>query len=135
MRTRPDYYYRQSAVIPYRPRSGGGVEILLITTRKRRRWIVPKGVVEPDLEPAESAVKEAFEEAGIRGSVAREPIGAFEYVKWGGTCRVSVFPMEVDEVLASWPEDFRGREWMTPDRAADRVREPDLRELILTMAR
>ena len=73
MRTRPDHYYRQSAVIPYRLREGR-VEILLITSRKGKRWVVPKGILEPELTPAESAAKEAREEAGVSGRISAAPV-------------------------------------------------------------
>ena len=132
-RTRPDGYYDQSAVLPYRRREGR-LELLLVTSRKRKRWVLPKGIVEPDLSPAESAAQEALEEAGIRGRVAAEPVGRYEYRKWGGTCTVEVFTMEVESVLERWPEEFRDREWLSPEEAAGRVREPELRELILATA-
>jgi len=129
MQTRPDYYYRQSAVIPLR-HGASGLELLMITSRKRRRWIVPKGVVEPDLSPAVSAAKEADEEAGIRGRVLPDPLGTYEYEKWGGTCVVEVYAMMVEQVLEHWQEEFRGREWVDLETAAGRVREPALAQLI-----
>ena len=82
MRTKPDGYYVQSAVIPYR-RDEGRVEILLITSRKRRRWVLPKGVCEPDMTAADSAAKEAMEEAGVRGSVSTETVGRYRYREVG----------------------------------------------------
>ena len=129
MQSKPDYYYRQSAVIPFR-RGRSGFEVLLITNRKRCRWIVPKGVVEPDLSPADSAAKEAYEEAGIKGRVLPDPLGFYEYEKWGGTCRVEVYAMEVEQELETWPEGFRDREWVSAAQAAERVREPELKGLI-----
>ena len=59
---KPSNWYRQSAVIPYRltDRTGtdfSAVEILLITSRKRKRWVIPKGIVEPYLSPLESATR------------------------------------------------------------------------------
>ena len=62
----PAWMYRQSAVIPYRKRPNG-LEVLLVTSRKGTRWVLPKGVVEPGMTPAASAAREALEEAGIRG--------------------------------------------------------------------
>jgi phosphohistidine phosphatase len=132
MRTRPDYYYRQSAVIPFR-HGPSGLEVLMITTRKKRRWIVPKGVVEPDLSPAVSAAKEADEEAGVRGRVLADPLGSYAYEKWGGTCVVEVFAMAVEQVRDHWPEEFRGREWVDLDESARRVREPELRRMIANL--
>ena len=134
MRTRPDWYYVQSAVIPYRVRDGRA-EILLITSRKRKRWVLPKGIREPDLSAADSAAKEAMEEAGLVGRVSAEPAGRYDYPKWGGTCSVEVFIMQVESVLDRWPEEFREREWLSPEEAAGRVEEPELARLLLSAAR
>jgi ADP-ribose pyrophosphatase YjhB (NUDIX family) len=94
--------YRQSAVIPYR-RGPSGLEVLLVTSRKGTRWVLPKGVVEPDLSPAASAANEALEEAGVSGAIDAEPLGTDQYRKWGGICTVQVFAMEVEEEVADWP--------------------------------
>ena len=128
-RTRPDWHYEQSAVIPYRWRDGE-VELLLITSRRRKRWVLPKGIREPYLTPAESAAREALEEAGVEGAVSPEAVGRYEYRKWGGTCRVEVFTLEVRRIHDRWPEQFRDRRWMDPEEAAERVQEADLRELL-----
>jgi phosphohistidine phosphatase len=129
MREKPDYFYRQSAVIPYRVRQGQP-EILLITSQHRRRWVIPKGIIEPDLSPAASAAKEALEEAGVEGRVGTEPLGRYQYDKWGGTCTVEVFLLEVDRVHGEWAEAHRQRLWLSPTEAADRVDEEDLARLI-----
>ena len=129
MREKPDYFYRQSAVIPYRFRLGKP-EILLITSRHRSRWVIPKGIIEPDLSPAASAAKEALEEAGVEGRVGTEPIGSYQYDKWGGTCDVEVFVLEVDRVHDEWAEAHRQRLWMSPAAAAERVDEEGLQRLI-----
>jgi len=129
-RTRPDWYYRQSAVIPYR-RTADCLEVLLITSRKGKRWIVPKGVVEPHLTPPQSAAQEALEEAGIRGDVDAQPLGSYRYEKWGGVCAVEVFPMVVTEELDAWPEaGFRRREWVPPAVAKERLAEVELHAML-----
>ena len=136
---KPHNWYQQSAVIPYRltPQTGGAsssVEILLITSRKRKRWVIPKGIVEPDMSPLESALKEAYEEAGIRGRAEDAVFGVYAYNKWHGICRVKVFLLEVAEVLSAWPEAWeRDREWVTVDEAASRVRESDLKKLLFNV--
>lgn len=129
MNSSPSEPFNQSAVIPYRTRNRR-LEVLLITSRRYRRWIVPKGIVEPNLSPADSAAKEAWEEAGVRGRVLREALGTYLYEKWGGTCRVEVFPMEVTEVESRWPESHRVRLWLSPSEAAARVDEPELAGMI-----
>jgi len=128
----PDYYYHQSAVIPFRQR-GGNTELLLITSRKKKRWVIPKGVKEPELSAAESAAKEAFEEAGVEGEVLEPPVGSYNYEKWGGVCTVQVFVMEVNKIHEQWQEDYRDREWISVGEASKRVDEDRLKELILSV--
>jgi phosphohistidine phosphatase len=125
----PEWMYRQSAVIPYR-RGPSGLEVLLVTSRKGTRWVLPKGVVEPDLSPAASAAKKTLEEAGVHGPIDDEPLGTYHYRKWGGTCTVEVFAMEVEEEEADWPEaSTRRRAWLTVDNARPRVDEAALKQI------
>src|SRR4051812_12016185 len=88
----------QSGVIPFRLHDGQ-LQVLVITSSDGLRWGVPKGLVESDLTPASSAGKEALEEAGIRGHVFPNSIGHYDYDKWGGTCRVQMFLLQVEEEL------------------------------------
>ena len=115
----PDFWYRQSGVIPYRIKNET-LQILLITSRKKKRWIIPKGIIENGLKPYESAGKEALEEAGVVGTVSKEPIGKYKYKKWGGTVKIKIFPMFVKSLLDDWDEiDYRKRRWFTFDEAKD----------------
>lgn len=132
MAKKPDWFYNQSAVIPYRL-DAGKIEILLITSRKRKRWIIPKGIIEANDSPAESAVREAWEEAGITGQIFSPSVGVYEYQKWGGTCHVRVFLFEVEQLFDNWPESFRDREWVSVAEAAKRVDESELKQIILTL--
>lgn len=134
MRLTPAWFYSQSAVIPYRL-VGDSLEVLLITSRRGKRWTVPKGVIEPRMTAAASAAKEAFEEAGIRGDVGSVRLGAFEYEKWGGTCHVEVFPLHVREVLDVWPESHRRkRRWLAVDEAIDAIGVKALRQMLRVLA-
>jgi 8-oxo-dGTP pyrophosphatase MutT (NUDIX family) len=126
----------QSAVLPYRRRKAG-LEIMLVTSLDTGRWVLPKGNVESGLTPCESAQKEAYEEAGIRGKTEKKCFGTFTYLKTekkgGGMREVEVFPMEVTEVLDDWPEKSdRKREWMVLDKAAESVMEKKLKKLLKT---
>ncbi|MDJ0951152.1 MAG: histidine phosphatase family protein [Alphaproteobacteria bacterium] len=126
----PDWVYRQSAVLPYR-QGPDGLEVLLITSRKGRRWVLPKGIIEPGLTAPQSAAKEAREEAGVAGSVGPQSLGRYWYKKWGGTCGVEVFPMEVREEAAVWPEaTLRRRQWLPMEEAAARIDKKALRRII-----
>ena len=134
MRYQPPWLYAQSAVVPYHL-VGDLVEVLLITSRRAKRWTIPKGVIEPTLTPQASAAKEAYEEAGVRGLVGSASLGAFEYEKWGGTCRVEVFPLLVQDILETWPEsDRRQRRWVTIESALELVRSEGVRDGVLALA-
>src|SRR5262245_48656884 len=110
---------QQAAVIPYRVRNER-LEVALVTTSGGKRWIVPKGSVDAGERPRDAAIREAEEEAGLRGVVARKPLGRYRHVKNKGLRRVDVYPMRVTKVLKHWLEDnFRRRRWMrVPDAAA-----------------
>lgn len=134
LRERPAYYYQQSAVIPYQMERGEP-KIMIVGSSSGRHWVVPKGIVEPGLSPAESARIEAREEAGVEGVIGDEPLGSFEYEKWGATCRVEVFPMEVTRVLEgeAWEESHRTRRWVSAEEARSLLHEPEYGRLILLL--
>ncbi|MES9858024.1 MAG: histidine phosphatase family protein [Sedimenticola sp.] len=134
LRDRPAYYYTQSSVIPYRMRKGSP-EILVISSSKQKHWVVPKGIKDPGLTPRESAAKEAVEEAGIEGEVGETPLGSYRYKKWGATCTVGVYPMEVTRMIPKrdWEEHHRGREWVTPEQAVKRLKQKELGPLVRTL--
>ena len=136
LRDRPAYYYTQSSVIPYRIRKGKP-EILIISSSKRKHWVVPKGIREPGLSAQESAAKEAMEEAGVLGKVGRKKLGSYMYDKWGATCTVDVYPMRVTRVIPKkkWPERHRGRKWVSPEEAVSKVRQQELAPMIRLLAK
>ena len=120
---------RQSGVVPYRTRKD--LEVLLITSRRRGRWVLPKGFIEPHLSPRASAANEAYEEAGVRGRVGRDPLGRYRVKKRGGAYTVVVFPMLVTEVLDAWPEDgARRRRWASVPKALSLLSTPALRRIV-----
>jgi len=130
-RERPAYYYSQSAVIPYR-RTAAGLEILVVGSSSGRHLVVPKGIVEPGLSPEASARVEAREEAGVEGRLGKRQLGSYSYEKWGATCQVIVFGMEVTRVLpdTEWEEGHRTRKWVSPSVAALRLNQPALGAMI-----
>jgi len=114
LRERPAYYYSQSSVIPYRTHQGE-IQILIVRSSSGRHWVVPKGIADPGLSRQASALKEAYEEAGIEGMITGETLGTYSYEKWGAECAVEVFAMRVQNVLPEheWQETHRGRRWVT----------------------
>src|SRR5271165_6868324 len=114
----------QYAALPYRFTPAAALEILIVTTRRSRRWIIPKGWPIKGLRPAKSAAREAFEEAGVRGKVGAKSVGVFNYDKLlvdNGVpvnCEVKVFPLLVKRQSEAWPEfEQRLVQWVEPARA------------------
>ena len=100
------------------------LEILVVTTRQSRRWIVPKGWPIKRLPPTKSAAREAFEEAGVRGKIGARAIGIFRYTKAAdetgaeADCEVKIFPLLVRRQSATWPEfGQRVVQWVDPEKA------------------
>jgi 8-oxo-dGTP pyrophosphatase MutT (NUDIX family) len=130
----------QYAALPYRSSSRSRTEVMLVTSRETRRWIIPKGWPHKGKAPHHSAAREAFEEAGVVGAVARHPVGSFAYRKRLRSgrfvvCEVQVFALKVRGQTKRWPER-RQREvkWVSAKEAADTVREPKLRAIIRRLA-
>jgi 8-oxo-dGTP pyrophosphatase MutT (NUDIX family) len=122
--------------LPYRFTKSGAPEILLVTTRQTKRWIIPKGWPIKGLKPAKSAAREAYEEAGVRGSVKTKAIGIFSYEKRSDEdgitipCDVRVFPLLVKRQSQTWPDGQRIAQWLEPVVALSLVEEESLRSLI-----
>lgn len=117
----------------------GKVEVLLITSRDTGRWIIPKGWPITGLTPAGTAAREAWEEAGVEGEVQADKLGAFGYDKALGPsqsvpCSVQVFGLRVAELKSKFPEKKeRRRKWFGFEKAARKVAEPELRQLLLAL--
>lgn len=132
---------QQYGVLPHRAGANGEIEILLITSRETRRWVVPRGNPIAGLSPPLSAAQEAFEEAGIFGDVEVDPLGRYRYDKRRPSgavdeAEVELFAMRVVEILDAWPEQAeRERRWFSSRDAAAAVAEADLAALIHAFAR
>jgi 8-oxo-dGTP pyrophosphatase MutT (NUDIX family) len=119
-------FIRQSAAIPIR-----GGQICLVTSSSGKRWVIPKGMIEPGTTAGQIALQEAWEEAGLVGVLHPEPVGSYLYEKWGGTHYVTVFVMEVTDEAAVWPEyQIRQREWLSSPEALERLGDEGLRVII-----
>ena len=131
-----DNIIRQIAVLPYRTDANGAVEVMLITSRETRRWVLPKGNRVKGLKSHEAATHEAFEEAGLMGIACPYAIGSYQYRKYrrNGAWRdatVDLFPFSVTRQLDEWPErDERELRWFSTADAAAAVDEPDLKLIL-----
>ena len=113
------------------------VEILVISSRDTGRWIVPKGWPMKKKKPYQAAEIEAWEEAGVKGIVRKTPIGRYTYLKFlddGDIAPtiVDLFQIEVTDQKNTFKEKGqRQMAWVTPDEAARRVRELELKSLLV----
>ncbi|NOD46876.1 MULTISPECIES: NUDIX hydrolase [unclassified Ruegeria] len=126
---------QQAAALCYRIK-GNRPEVLLITTRRAQRWIIPKGWLIPGLSRADTALQEAWEEAGVAGQSFGEQVGQFLHHKHRLNrppvpILVDVFPVLVRSVSQDFPEQgMRKRKWYPLKKAALKVHSPGLAELL-----
>jgi 8-oxo-dGTP pyrophosphatase MutT (NUDIX family) len=126
---------RQVAAIPFRLRADGRIEVMLVTSRTTRRFIVPKGWPMKGKSGRKAATIEAQEEAGVLGKSLKQPAGTYSYWKRMATgfirVDVVVYLLEVTEELADWEEaSARQRAWLPPADAALLIDEPELSTLL-----
>lgn len=125
----------QVAALCYRD-APKGLKVLLITSRDTGRWIIPKGWPMRNRTEGGAAAREAYEEAGLRGTYAEHSIGFYTYSKKIAPgrilpCIVRIYPLEVQEMLKKYPENGQRRiKWFSPAKAARKVQEPELKALI-----
>lgn len=110
--------------------------VLLITTRGRGRWTIPKGWPKPGMADNAMAASEAAEEAGVVGKIGAQPIGSYTYTKrlhfysWA-KCAVDVYPLRVKTHELEWREkSARKICWATPEEAASLVADAELAALL-----
>ncbi len=129
----------QAAALCYRL-ARGHPEVLLITSRKAQRWIIPKGWLIDGLSASETAAQEAWEEAGVIGTCVPVKLGQFSMAKTCAKrgpvlCAVDVYPLHVDQVQNQFPEaGQRKRKWCTLQKAASKVNSPDLAAILREFA-
>lgn len=116
-----------------------GPRVLLITTRGRGRWTIPRGWPKPGMTDSEMAAKEAAEEAGVDGKIDKTPIGSYVYTKrlhfysWA-KCVVDVYRLRVKAHHLEWHEQASRKAcWVSPDEAASLVADPELASLLRSL--
>lgn len=125
----------QFAALCYRVKNDK-VQVLLVTSRRTRRWIIPKGWPMDGRTPGDSAAQEAWEEAGVIGRPDQRPLGMFSYNKDMGDeaglpVAVMVFALKVKSLASDFPEEAeRTRKWVSRKKAAQLVDSPELSRIL-----
>ena len=128
--------FHQAGVIAYRIQDGK-VRVLLMTSRDTGRWIIPRGNIKSGVTPCRAAEQEAYEEAGVRGTIiGSSPLGMYTYSKKlaSGEDRaatVEVYLLRVEKRLKKWPErSERKLSWVSTKEAVRLVEEPGVVPLL-----
>ena len=122
-------------------RHKGRLEVLLVKGRKSGRWVLPAGWALRGRPLSTTARREAWEEAGVSGTVANQVLTVVPKrkryrlageIEW----QMAVFPLRVDEIADDYPEaGERQRSWFSPAEAAKLVHPsalgPVLRDIAL----
>jgi len=113
----------------------GDLEILLVTSRGKGNWILPKGKVKPGKTAALSAQEEVYEEAGAVGIVDQALVARFDLKApmAGQDAReeMQIFSLEVETLALVWPEMFqRQRRWTSLRDALELVKNARIRRAL-----
>ncbi|HBM88509.1 MAG: NUDIX hydrolase [Parvibaculaceae bacterium] len=121
---------RQVGAIPFVIRETEPL-LLMITSRTHERWIFPKGAIEKGETASEAALREAYEEAGIRGRMLEQfahDVQAIKQMPDGPRdLIVTYIPLHFTEQHDEWPErKNRDRHWVTLPDARKIAGGPDI---------
>lgn len=128
----------QISALPCRT-DDGSLQVCLITSRGGGRWIVPKGWPEADLSHVEVAAQEAWEEAGLTGTVSPDLYASYPATKElepgiGIPVRIDVYLLINPKQAKKFPElGQRKIKWLSIDKAAERVDEAGLKNVLLKL--
>jgi 8-oxo-dGTP pyrophosphatase MutT (NUDIX family) len=131
MANTPEWLLPRSGAIPFFI-DASGLQVVLVTTKSQdnKRWIFPKGKIETGLSASDSAAKEAYEEAGVRGQIQPSLFATYNHTQWGGKVAVRVFLLEVSEILQTWPDrKKRDRAVVSLEEAIARVH-PEQKQIL-----
>lgn len=112
-----------------------GREVLLVKSSSGR-WILPKGWPIDGKNGPETALQEAWEEAGVRKGKADPVFAGFRTNKRFDNgheirCEVQVYPVKVAKLENDYPEaERRERQWVSIIKACDMVDEPGLKSIL-----
>lgn len=131
---------KQVGALPLRKAPSNTIEVLLVSSRDTGRWVIPKGWPSKRMVDSAAAAREAKQEAGVVGKIAKKPVGNYRYRKIEKEnvrlIEVDVYLLWVKKEKKQWKEKAeRNRVWFDAETASRKVREPNLRALISALAK
>lgn len=131
---------KQVGALPLRKAPSNTIEVLLVSSRDTGRWVIPKGWPSKRMVDSAAAAREAKQEAGVVGKIAKKPVGNYRYRKIEKEnvrlIEVDVYLLWVKKEKKQWKEKAeRNRVWFDAETASRKVREPNLRALISALTK
>lgn len=120
----------QTGALPFRLNDSGDIEVLIVQARSGKHWTIPKATQKMRRSLETTAEEEAYEEGGVRGAAVPVVLGNYDYHRDGKTYRVSVVPVRTSEEAATWPEEFRRREWCSISDVGSKIASRDLQRIV-----
>mmetsp|Transcript_10156 Transcript_10156/g.13226 ORF Transcript_10156/g.13226 Transcript_10156/m.13226 type:complete len:433 (-) Transcript_10156:922-2220(-) len=122
--------YRLRAACVCLRKEESGIEVLLLR-RRSSGWGLPGGGVDPGEQSEDAAIREAFEEVGVHGKIAK---GLGTYDDHIGKKTTNAYILQVTLVLIDYPEKERIRQWFQLEEAVEKrlVEKGSLAELMLS---
>lgn len=120
------------------PLSDDNNYVMLISSTRRKAWVLPKGGWELDeATEADAAVREAWEEAGIVVKIKKD-LGRVEekrrpdqMTKEAPKASFRFFEASVEKTETQWPEMGRDRQWKSYKQAVELLQaRPELLEVL-----
>lgn len=105
----------------------GSGKVVLVTSRKGESWILPKGNRAKKRSDRLQAKREAFEEAGLQGSMncKHYDFNSFEKSK-----NLRIFTMNVKKILNDFPEKNQRKRMVTTFDRAEKMVKGEYLEII-----
>ena len=96
----------------------GRGKVVLVTSRKGDTWILPKGNRAKKRSDRLQAKREAFEEAGLQGSLNCK---YYDFNSFEKTKNLRVYTMNVKTILSDFPEKNQRRRMITTFDRAEKI--------------
>lgn len=107
--------------IPYIKKNNSYRFVIVTKRHHAKKWIFPKGQPEADKSAKEIAVNEAYEEAGVIGTIKGKAV-KIELKKSRETVVYKLYPLRVSKVCRNWPErKTRKRKFIKPSKALSKL--------------
>jgi predicted NUDIX family NTP pyrophosphohydrolase len=127
------------AALPWRISGEGTMEVLLFCRRQDGRWTIPGGACSGTRTELRTAERAAFQDAGVTGRLAPEPVGRFRATRTladghNAPCDVTVFGLHVWGTLVHWPRETKIlRRWMPLSEAQALAADTGLADLLASV--